>query len=218
MGLAAPGIGTATPAHDAIPKAMPTACFNPRPPRSGQLTWINASTPCDAIVRPMKDMICDLPARLLAPDERTLVAEWLSGAGDITEAYVSDRHGDDPALYHRVVIATKREAGPTHLVHAPSGRDIWIVLTLGRRTKIRRFRTLRAALNSVRPVLGEGTEKSCQYALVEIAAGRSASRTRADTARCATARQWLKTSPNSTDRITRSAVRATARVIRAVER
>ena len=103
----------------------------------------------------MKDMIRDLPARLLAPDERALVAEWLSGAGDITEAYVSDRRGDDPALYHRIVIVTKPEAGPTHLVHAPSGRDIWIVLTLGRRTKIRRFRTLRAALNSVRPVLVE---------------------------------------------------------------
>ena len=43
----------------------------------------------------MKDMIRHLPARLLAPDERTLVAEWLAGAGDIAEAYVSDRRGDD---------------------------------------------------------------------------------------------------------------------------
>lgn len=103
----------------------------------------------------MKDMIRDLPARLLAPDERALVAEWLSGAGDITEAYVSDRRGDDPALSHRTVIVTNPEAGPTHLVHPPLGRDIWIVLTLGRRTKIRRFRTLRAALNSVRSVLVE---------------------------------------------------------------
>jgi hypothetical protein len=103
----------------------------------------------------MKDMIRGLPARLLAPDERALVAEWLSGAGDITEAYVSDRRGDDPALYHRIVIVTNPEAGPTHLVHAPSGRDIWIVLTLGRRTKFRRFPTLRVALNSIRPALVE---------------------------------------------------------------
>ncbi len=135
------------------------SCFNPCfccPKKSRrQLTWINASTPCDAIVRPMKDMIGDLPARLLAPDERALVAEWLSGAGDITEAYVSDRRGDDPALYRRVVIVTNPEAGPMHLVHAPSGREIWIVITSGRRTKIRRFRTLRAALNSVRPFLAE---------------------------------------------------------------
>ncbi len=103
----------------------------------------------------MKDVIRHLPARLLTPDERTLVAEWLAGAGDITEAYVSDRRGDDPALYRRVVIVTKPEVGPSHLVHAPSGRDIWIVLTLGRQTKIHRFRTLRAALNSVRPALVE---------------------------------------------------------------
>jgi hypothetical protein len=103
----------------------------------------------------MKDMIRHLSARLLAPDERTLVAEWLSGAGDITEAYVSDRRGDDPALYHRIVIVTNPDAGPAYLVHAPSGQDIWIVLTLGGRTKIQRFRTLRAALNFVRPVLVE---------------------------------------------------------------
>jgi hypothetical protein len=103
----------------------------------------------------MKDMIRHLPARLLAPDERSLVAEWLSGAGDITEAYVSDRRGDDPALHHRIVIVTSPEAGPTHLIHTPSSRNIWIVLSLGRRTKIRRFPTLRAALNSVRPVLVE---------------------------------------------------------------
>ena len=113
------------------------------------------ATPCGAIVKPMKDMIRDLPAGLLAPDERALVAEWLSGAGDIIEAYVSDRRGDDPALSHRIIIVTNPDAGPTHLVHAPLGRDIWIVLTLGRRTKIRRFRTLRAALNSVRSVLVE---------------------------------------------------------------
>ena len=67
-----------------------------------QLTWINASTPLRCYRQePMKDMICDLPARLLAPDERTLVAEWLSSAGDITEAYVSDRRDDDPALYQQ---------------------------------------------------------------------------------------------------------------------
>ena len=103
----------------------------------------------------MKDVIRHLPARLLTLAERALVAEWIARAGDITEAYVSSRRGDDPALYNRIVIVTNPEAGPTHLVHAPSRRDIWIVLSLGRRTKVQRFRTLRAALNSVRPVLVE---------------------------------------------------------------
>src|ERR1700730_1209265 len=72
---------------------------------------------------------------------------------DIGEAYVSGRRDDDPALRNRVVIVTRLEDGPAHLVHAPTRRGLWIVLSLGLRTKIQRFSTLRAALNSVRPVL-----------------------------------------------------------------
>ena len=103
----------------------------------------------------MKGTIRDFPARLLTPDERASVAEWIASAGDIVEAYVSNRRVDDPALYHRIVIVLKPEDGPAHLVHAPPGRDIWIVFSLGRRTKVQRFRTLWAALNSIRPVLVE---------------------------------------------------------------
>ena len=69
------------------------------------------------------------------------MAELIASAGDIAEAFVSSRRGDDPALSNRIVIVTKPQKGPTYLVHAPSGRDIWIVLSLGRRTKIQRFRT-----------------------------------------------------------------------------
>ena len=101
----------------------------------------------------MRDVIRHLPARLLTPVERALVADWFAAAGDIAEAYVSTRRADDPALHHRLVIITKSDDGPSHLIHAPSGRDIWIVFALGRRTKIKRFQTLQAALNSVRPVL-----------------------------------------------------------------
>jgi hypothetical protein len=103
----------------------------------------------------MKGAIRDFPARLLTPDERALVAEWIAGAGDIDEAYVSNRRVDDPALYHRIVIVLKPEDGPAHLVHSPPGRDIWIVFSLGRRTRVQRFRNLRAALNSIQPVLVE---------------------------------------------------------------
>ena len=87
------------------------------------------------------------------------MAEWFAAAGDIAEAYVSNRRGDDPALYRRIVIITKLDEGPSHLVHAPPGRDIWIVFTLGRRTKIRRVQTLSAALNAIRPVLVEAKSK-----------------------------------------------------------
>jgi hypothetical protein len=111
--------------------------------------------PFCVIRKQMRGVIRDYPARLLTPDERELVVEWTAGAGDIAEAYVSNRRADDPALYHRIVIVTKADDGPSHLVHASSGRNIWIIFSLGRRTKIQRFRSLRAALNSIRPVLAE---------------------------------------------------------------
>jgi hypothetical protein len=73
------------------------SCFNPASAtgknEAGHLTWINAPLSFLSYCPRMKDMIRDLPARLLAPDERTLVAEWLAGAGDIAEAYVSNRRG-----------------------------------------------------------------------------------------------------------------------------
>jgi hypothetical protein len=84
-----------------------------------------------------------------------LVNEWIAGAGDITLAYVSARDGDDPALKDRIIIMTDPEKGPSHLIHAPMGRKIWMVFSAGRRTRIQRFQTLRAALNSIRPVLAE---------------------------------------------------------------
>jgi hypothetical protein len=99
-------------------------------------------------------------ARVLTLAERALVAEWIACAGDIGEAYVSGRRDDDPALRNRVVIVTRPEDGPTHLYHAPVRRGIWIVLSLGNRTKIQRFSTLRAALNSVRPVLVKAGSKN----------------------------------------------------------
>jgi hypothetical protein len=107
----------------------------------------------------MREAIRHLPARLLNPDERTLVAEWFATTGDIASAYVCSRLGDDPALLHRIVVVRNPGNGPSNIVYAPSGRNIWIVFSAGRRTRIRRFRTLRAALNSIRPVLVEaGTE------------------------------------------------------------
>jgi hypothetical protein len=72
-----------------------------------------------AIGKQIKGTICDFPARLLTPDERALVAEWLASAGDIVDAYVSNRRVDDPALYRRIVIVLKPESRPAHLVHAP---------------------------------------------------------------------------------------------------
>jgi hypothetical protein len=83
----------------------------------------------------MTDALRHFPARPLTPTERGLVAQWLAGAGDVATAYISNRRTDDPALHHRIVVFTEVDDGPTHLVHAPSGRDVWIVLTLGRRNE-----------------------------------------------------------------------------------
>jgi hypothetical protein len=108
----------------------------------------------------MPDAIRHFPARLPTPDEHALVEEWLAAAGDIAAAYVSNRCGDDPALYRRVVVATKPDQGPSHLVHAPSGRNIWLVFSFGGTVGIQSFPNLRAALNFIRPVLVNEGEKA----------------------------------------------------------
>jgi hypothetical protein len=105
--------------------------------------------------RPMGDSIRHFPARLLTPDEHALLAEWLSAAGDIASAYVSNRRGDDPAYYRRIVIVTRPDEGPSHLIHAPMGRREWVVFSRGPAYQIDIFPTLRVALNSIRPVLVE---------------------------------------------------------------
>ena len=95
------------------------------------------------------------PARPPTPIERAVLAEWLAAAGDVALAYVSSRQNDDPALKHRIIVVSPDSGEPSHVAFASAGRDIWIVLAQGQRTRIRRYKTLRAALNSIRPVLVE---------------------------------------------------------------
>ncbi len=101
----------------------------------------------------MQDAIGHFPARLPTPDENALLNKWLAAAGDIAAAYVSNRRGDDPAYHRRIVIVTKPDEGPSHLVHAPMRGADWVVLIRGLIPRIEVFPTLRAALNSIRPVL-----------------------------------------------------------------
>jgi hypothetical protein len=91
-----------------------------------------------------------LPARLMTPDERALFDDWLATAGDIASAYISQRRGDDPILRNRIVLAAGPDESPSHIVFAAIGRDIWVVLQPSRRTRIQRFRTLHAVLDSLR--------------------------------------------------------------------
>jgi hypothetical protein len=99
-----------------------------------------------------KDDAQPFPPRPLRPDERTLVAVWLAAAGDVASAYVSERSSDDQGIYRRVVITVLGDE-PTHLIDAPTGTDYWIVLQCRPDQDVHTFRSLREALNSVRPVL-----------------------------------------------------------------
>jgi len=88
-----------------------------------------------------------------AAAECMLVEEWLASTGDIASAYVSRRRNDDPALFWRIVVTINPDEGPAHIIHAPAGRDFWIVLTLRPVPTQRKHRTLFSALNSIRRVL-----------------------------------------------------------------
>jgi hypothetical protein len=102
----------------------------------------------------MRNVIRQFPARPPTSDERALLGEWVAAAGDVALAYVSSRQSDDPVLRHRVVVITDPRTGPSHFVHAPPSRDIWMVFSRGRKgTRVSRFPTLLAALNSIKPVL-----------------------------------------------------------------
>lgn len=102
----------------------------------------------------MQDVLASLPARPLTPDERALLAEWLAAAGDVAAAYASGRKTDDPALKNRIVVFSHSGEAPSHLIHAPAAGNVWMMVWLGRRSRWRQFKTLRAALNAIRPVLG----------------------------------------------------------------
>jgi hypothetical protein len=94
----------------------------------------------------MQNIFRHSPARALSPDERSIAAEWLAAAGDIASVYISHRRTDDPAIYRCVVIVTNPAEGPSHLIHAPTDRNGWIMFVLGKAAKVLTSRTLRAAL------------------------------------------------------------------------
>lgn len=98
-----------------------------------------------------ENVLRTFPPRPLNPDERALVATWLASACDIASAYVSERRGDDPALYRRIVVTTGPQRTPSYLVHAPTGMDCWLLSEI-KSGEVQRFDSLAAALNAIRPV------------------------------------------------------------------
>ena len=96
-------------------------------------------------------MLRTFPPRPLNPDERALVATWLAATSNVASAYVSERRSDDPALYRRVVVTVGQDRGPSCLIHAPVGLSCWLVSPVVQGSEVRRFDSLLAALNSIRP-------------------------------------------------------------------
>jgi hypothetical protein len=102
-------------------------------------------------------VILTFPPRPISQSERAVVAEWLAATKrkglDIAQAYVSERRGDDPMIVGRIVIVVHPGTEPSHLIYSPSGSTFWVVSSAPVWGNLLRCRTLRAALNAVRPVL-----------------------------------------------------------------
>jgi len=99
------------------------------------------------------DVLRTFAPRPLRQDEHALVEEWRSRTIDIASAHVCEQRSDDPSFYRKIVIATGSTSAPLHLIHAPSGLDCWIVVRQAPKSDAQRFNTLKAALNSIWPVL-----------------------------------------------------------------
>jgi len=103
------------------------------------------------------NVILTFPPRPVSQWERALLTEWLAATHrkglDIHRAFVSDRRGDDPKILGRIVVVLWSGPEPAYLLHSPTGFTFWAVMEAPAWDEMQRFPTLRAALNSIRPVL-----------------------------------------------------------------
>jgi hypothetical protein len=103
------------------------------------------------------NVILTFPPRPISQWERALLAEWFAAAQgdgfDVQSAYVSERRGDDPRIAGRIVVVLRASREPSFVVYSPSESTFWVVVAAPNWNQLQRFGTLRAALNSIRPVL-----------------------------------------------------------------
>jgi len=103
------------------------------------------------------NVILTFPPRPVSQWERALLAEWFAATQrdglDVARAYVSERRGDDPKIVGKIVIVMRASREPAHLVYSPRETAFWVVTSAPAWNHPQRYRTLRAALNSIRPVL-----------------------------------------------------------------
>jgi hypothetical protein len=108
------------------------------------------------------DVILTFPPRPISDWERALVAEWFAATRHddlgITRAYVSERRGGDPVLAGRTMVVELPNKLPSHVIYSPAGSIIWVTSSAPLWRDLRRFGTLRAALDAIRPVFDEPDE------------------------------------------------------------
>lgn len=93
-------------------------------------------------------VLLTFPARSPTDGEREILRGWLGTTEEFT-AFVSERRGDDPAIFRKIVISRRATKQRLYFVHAPLGSDVWIVVSATEGEDIERFPTLRAALRFV---------------------------------------------------------------------
>ena len=103
------------------------------------------------------NVILTFPPRPISQWERALLAEWFAATQreglDIARAFVSERRGDEPKFMGKIVVVMRASREPAFLVYSPRETTFWIVTEAPAWNQVQRYRTLRAALNSIRPVL-----------------------------------------------------------------
>jgi hypothetical protein len=103
-------------------------------------------------------VLLTFPPRAVSQWERALLAEWFAATQrdglDVARAYVSERRGDDPRFLGKIVVIMQASREPSFLVHSPRETAFWVVTEGPLWDGVQRYRTLRAALNSIRPALG----------------------------------------------------------------
>ncbi len=102
-------------------------------------------------------VLLTFPPRLISQWERALITEWFAATQrdglDVARAYVSERRGDDPRFLGKIVVVMQAKREPSFLVHSPRETAFWVVTEAPLWDRVQRFRTLRLALNSIRPAL-----------------------------------------------------------------
>jgi hypothetical protein len=92
---------------------------------------------------------------MMSIEGQSVLEQWLAAAPHGISAYVSQRNTDDPSMTRRIVVAVRGARHPPYSVHCPIGADFWIVTVLVEGSEVGLLPSLCAALDFVRPALGD---------------------------------------------------------------